>query len=152
MTFNVHCFNRFSNDLNITIKFNKIYNVEFPNNTTNIIFGDEFNQPLNKVKWPESLKCVVFGKRFNQTLEKVILPDSVITIIFLGCYNQSLDYVKWPKLLKELFFDDKRFNQPLNFLPESLNLLQFHFRNNNKSKILRESQNIPRYTKVKWGY
>ena len=64
-------------------------------------------------------KELVFLNNFNEPIIDVIWPDSLKTIKFSQEFNQSIENVKWPNSLKTIYFGFN-FNQPLDFLPEGL--------------------------------
>src|SRR5207253_2389064 len=61
----------------------KISRQFFPNSINTIIFGDEFNNPLDDVL-PDNLSCLKLGWEFNKPIKK--LPDNLKLLIVNGKY------------------------------------------------------------------
>ncbi|CAN0248587.1 unnamed protein product, partial [Ectocarpus fasciculatus] len=81
--------------------------VAWPQRLKTIQFHDEsgFDQPLGlEVTWPGSLQQLVFGVEFNQPIEGVLWADSLQTLVFGEAFNQPVDNVRWPASLQELTF------------------------------------------------
>jgi hypothetical protein len=87
-------------------------NVVCPERLNEIHFGGRFNQPIDKVKFPESLREIYFGDKFNQPIDKVKFPASLHHIFFGKHFNQPIENVKWPEQLCKISFGDD-FNQPI---------------------------------------
>uniref|UniRef100_A0A6G6ADK4 FNIp repeat-containing protein n=1 Tax=Borely moumouvirus TaxID=2712067 RepID=A0A6G6ADK4_9VIRU len=86
--------------------FNKSITNLIPNSTSNIIFGKNFNQPLNKSCLEETLpnlRELTFGENFNQSIK--YLPKSVIKLTFLGPFNEEI-HGKIPHGTKYLAFSN----------------------------------------------
>ncbi len=150
---NFNCGINFLKHINLKkIIFGYKFNSDFilPNSINEIHFGDEFNSYIFNL--PPNLKIIHFGDKFNQPIN--CLPDSVEIIKLGKKFNQNIK--KFPKNLIELYFDSnsvfnsysdinysldnlpplkrlclgRTFNQPINYLPNSLEILEFPFQSN----------------------
>ena len=101
---------------------------DIPGLTEEIIFGDDFNQPIGENVLPNSLRYIAFGYDFNQQLGENVLPDSLKTIRFGHNFNQPIGENVLPNSLKTIDFE-WRFNQPIeeNVLPNSLETIEFGY-------------------------
>ena len=70
----------------------------------NLIFDNNFNQPLDDFKFPDSLQSITFGEDFNQNIDKVTFPDSLQILTFGYEFNQNIDKVKFPNSLQSITF------------------------------------------------
>ena len=105
----------------------KIENVTWPNLLESITFGSNFNQEIEKIEWPDSLQSITFiNYRFNQKIENIKWPSSLKYLTLGNNFNQKIENIKWPDLLHSITFGNK-FDQPLDFMPESLTTI--HIRN-----------------------
>ncbi|AVL95191.1 FNIP repeat-containing protein [Moumouvirus australiensis] len=122
--------------------FNKSIANLIPNSTSNIIFGRNFNQPLNEFCLEETLpnlRELTFGEYFNQSIK--YLPKRVIKLTFLGPFNEEI-HGKIPHGTKYLTFSNSfkgcipnsvthltfgnNFNQPIEgCIPNSVTHLTF---------------------------
>jgi hypothetical protein len=79
------------NDNILFIKFMNYYNKcidgLLPDNIISIIFGEEFNQPVNNL--PKYLKILKFCNNFNHPVDN--LPNSITVLYFGNNFNQSID-------------------------------------------------------------
>lgn len=92
-----------------------IYSI--PEYTTTLIFGINFNKPVDNLP---PIITLLFGDRFNQKVEK--LPNSISSITFGDDFNQSVDFL--PRRLNNLKFG-YNFNQTVSKLPKSISWLIF---------------------------
>ncbi|EFA77498.1 hypothetical protein PPL_12100 [Heterostelium album PN500] len=92
-----------------------------PPNIITLSFGHYFNQPILIDVLPKSLKYLSFGYYFNQKLEIGVLPNSLLSLSFGDAFNQVLSVGELPVKLKSLF-SGNGFNQILSVgvLPKSL--------------------------------
>jgi len=74
--------------------------LNIPIGTTEIHFGDEFNQPMTGYV-SQSVTCIHFGNSFNQEISG-LLPDSILELKFGNDFNQPITVL--PKNLKVLEF------------------------------------------------
>ena len=98
----------------------KLFRRSLPANVTTIIFGYEFNQPVDNL--PKSIKIIIFGFEFNQPVDN--LPNSVSIIKFGGLFNQSVD--KLPNSVSIIKFKCS-FNQSVDKLPNSVSFIKFGY-------------------------
>jgi hypothetical protein len=78
---------------------------------TELLFQDEFNQPIKHVHFPNTLTILKFGFRFNQNVDVEL---NALQILHFGEeFNQFIN-ICWPELTEILF--EKEFNQKLNSL------------------------------------
>lgn len=95
-----------------------VVGVSWPPFLESIIFGYDFNQPLvgvdhqDQINWPPLLKSVAFGHSFNRTIEGVSWPENLLSLTFGESFNQPLGGVSWPPMLASVTFG-KHFNQPI---------------------------------------
>jgi hypothetical protein len=59
-----------------------------PEGVQTLVFGNYFNQPIDKSCLPTSLTSMIFGTEFNQPLENTI-PDSVTYVQLGSSFTQS---------------------------------------------------------------
>jgi hypothetical protein len=100
-----------------------------PNSITHLIFGDDFNQPVNKL--PNSITHLTFGYCFNQPVDN--LPNLITHFTFGFYFNQKVGHQECedincprnlPNSITHLTFG-KLFNQPVDKLPNSITHLTF---------------------------
>jgi hypothetical protein len=144
-------------------RFNNLINRHiFPPTVETLIFGDEFNMPINNIYLPLKLKNLTFGKNFCQLIRKNTLPLLLEELIFSNSFNYPIFHLpitlkkltfgffynhnidgQLPPSLEELTFDVS-FNQPIkeNSLPISLRKLKFgySFDQNISDSLLKLSQ------------
>ncbi|HLX54594.1 MAG TPA: FNIP repeat-containing protein [Aquella sp.] len=68
-------------------------------NITQLTFGDNFNQPIEKLNFP-NLTHITFGKNFNQQIIKDIFPPNVTHITFGKNFMKSITEHNLPKSVK----------------------------------------------------
>ena len=74
-----------------------IYNKKWLNNSTTLIFGNEFNK---YVKIPKTIKFLKFGNNFNQ---KIHIPNGLCSLEFGYYFNK---YINIPNSVENLIFGD----------------------------------------------
>ena len=115
---------KFGTDFNQPVTYqtdssqNGKYPTLLPNSLTHLIFGHEFNQPVDNL--PQSLTYLKFEWDFNQPVDN--LPESLIYLSFGENFNQTVDNL--PNSLTDLEFG-YHFNHPVDNLPQSLTHLKF---------------------------
>ena len=77
----------------------------------NLIFDNNFNQPLDDFKFPDSLQSIIFRYSFNQNIDKVKFPDSLQSITFISYQNNTLN--EKIKEIKIYYLDEPMTNLPL---------------------------------------
>jgi hypothetical protein len=120
-------------DKDIVIKFTLFFDepVDFlPEGITHIIFGNFFNQSIDKL--PNTVKCIAlwaymflkgtikFGYSFNQTIN--CYSESLICIFFGDEFNKPVDNL--PNTITKLIFG-RDFDQLINNLPKNIISLGF---------------------------
>jgi hypothetical protein len=80
-----------------------------PTKITHLVFGDEFNQPVNYL--PLTLKNIFFGSSFNKSIDN--LPDSIEVLVLGTNFNKCVQ--NFPTNLIEITFGEE-FNQSINGL------------------------------------
>lgn len=78
-----------------------------PDNVTHLIFGDSFNQPLEKGCIPDGVTDLMFGQSFNQKLDIGHIPDSVVRVTFGTCFNQAPEKCHMPSSLDTIIYRDR---------------------------------------------
>ena len=73
-------------------------------NPTQLIFDDDFNQPLNQYSIPSSVRHLTFGENFNEPLNKYSLPQNITHLTFGDRYNQPLVQYSIPMNTTHLTF------------------------------------------------
>lgn len=91
-----------------------------------LIFGDDFNQPIESVLWPSSLQSQAFGVEFNQPVERVKWPMSLKQLTFGQYFNHPVEGVSWRLSLEKLTLGHD-LDRPIEGLacPSSLEELAF---------------------------
>jgi hypothetical protein len=93
-----------------------------PPDTKGIIFGREFNQPINEGILPENLITIIFGLKFNQPINEGSLPENLKYLTFGHMFNKSIDSL--PNSLEYLCLGIN-FSQYVNKFPSKLIHLSF---------------------------
>jgi hypothetical protein len=75
-----------------------------PRSVTTLLFGSQFNQPLDVGALPQSLTELTFGHTFNQTIGANILPRSLTSLTFGARFNQPIRSNVLPQSLTRLVF------------------------------------------------
>ncbi|KAK5576084.1 hypothetical protein RB653_007222 [Dictyostelium firmibasis] len=99
-----------------------------PTSLTTLIFGSDYNQPLNAILKPlHSLKIIEFGNSFNQPIkndddnnENTEFPQNITSIKFGYSFNQTIKPNSFPNLLKHLGFGVKFSNGDKDFQENSI--------------------------------
>ena len=122
------------------------------NNTTNLKFGNAFNQSIDIL--PDTITDLSFGEDFNQPLDKAVITHTGITkvsilpksleVLHIGGYNfGSFNYPidNLPESLESIFIVGI-FNQSVNNLPNKLRSLLLDKSGFNKplDKLVQTSQ------------
>ena len=130
----------FDNFTNIYFPNEDIDNLVLPKNIKRLTFGPYFNQLIQNI--PNSVTHLTFGICFNKPIENI--PNSVTHLIF-GCnFNQLIQNI--PNLVTHLTFGHS-FDQLIQNIPNSVTHLTFGFRFN---QLI---QNIPNsVTHLTFGY
>jgi hypothetical protein len=110
----------------IELKLNTLSNKLHHTSLKKIVFGDEFNEKLNRDVFPPSLEEIIFGYNFNQELEVGMFPTSLKKIVFGDKFNEKLKRDVFPPSLEEIIFG-YNFNQELEVgvFPSSLEEIIF---------------------------
>jgi hypothetical protein len=90
-----------------------------------IIFGSEFNQPINDL--PNTIESITFGKNFNQPINNLPLNLKILNIeqgYEEGKFNNPVDNL--PLGLGKLIISSESFNQSLDNLPSGLKYLEIN--------------------------
>jgi hypothetical protein len=119
----------------IELKLNTLSNKLHHTSLKKIVFGDEFNEKLNRDVFPPSLEEIIFGYNFNQELEVGMFPTSLKKIVFGDKFNEKLKRDVFPPSLEEIIFG-YNFNQELEvgMFPTSLKKIVFGDEFNEKLK------------------
>lgn len=96
--------------------FNDEIDISENDNLHTMIFGEEFNQQINK--YPKNLRILEFGNMYNQSLNN--LPESLSVLIFKFMFNQQVNNL--PKSINTVLFG-MLFNNYINNLPKSINTI-----------------------------
>lgn len=114
--------------------------VIWPPNLQQLHFGYSFDQPIDKVIWPTSLEKLIFGEKFAHPIEHVVFAASLISLTLGFYFDHPIDAVIWPASLQQLtFVCGSIFNQPVDGVrfPASLKRLDFgHSFNQALHKVL----------------
>lgn len=114
----------FLSELEFGCNFNqKLEKGLFPDYLRSIVFGQSFNHALPENVLPVNLDTLVFGSEFNTSLDKVVFPMGLRTLVFGTMFNQEVKEKVLPKGLLSLSFGD-RFNKPVVF-PSTIQALVF---------------------------
>ncbi len=98
---------------------------DIPDGTTILLFGDTFNQPLNKGVLPNTVTGISFGIGYNQKIKPGVLPYRLKNLHFFGSnYNHTIGKHVLPHHLEELVLRDN-YNKPfkLGVLDHLINLV-----------------------------
>ena len=110
-------------------EFNEKIN-NLPNSIIYLEFGNKFNQKVNKL--PNSITHLTFGYNFNQKINN--LPNSITHLTLGMCFNNSIDNL--PNSITHLTFG-ANFNQSIDKLPNSIIYLNLgYFFNNSIDGII----------------
>jgi hypothetical protein len=92
----------------------------WPNSIKHLIFGYNFNQPLNSRKLPEFLIAITFGYSFNQNIMTVLFPDTIMYMTFGTEFNQIITNVKWPRNILYIYDYSSTITYESSTFPQSL--------------------------------
>ncbi|AYV80079.1 MAG: hypothetical protein Gaeavirus8_10 [Gaeavirus sp.] len=98
--------------------------LRIPSSVKIIIFGNNFDQPVDIIKFPETIEKIVFGYNFNQPIDNITFPEGIRFIKFGWNFNQPVIKTKFPSSLRSIHFGWK-FNQSLDNLPDTIEQLFF---------------------------
>ena len=88
-----------------------------------IIFGYDFNQPIENVIWPKNLECLHFGTDFNQPIEKLKFSEKLSYLILTGRFNQTVNFENEFNPELYIYIDISR-NNIVTSLPNKLKYLE----------------------------
>lgn len=113
-------------------------------NITHIIYGENFNLPLEKGDIPYGITHIIIGKEFNESIDKDAIPNSVIHLEIGDNFNQIIKKGDIPNSVQNLIIGN-RFNKPLDkeVIPNSV--INFKI-GNNFNQILKKGD-IPNSVK-----
>ncbi len=74
------------------------------NTITTIVFGDSFNERIDKINWRmlEGILVIRFGKKFNQSVDHIWWPSTLVEIHLNEQHTGSIDNLMWTEGLKML--------------------------------------------------
>ena len=88
------------------------------------------NGELSTIKrdfYLDSIDIIIFGDDFNQPLDNVVCPERLNEIYFGDKFNQPIENVKWSIDLQQITFG-YRFNQDTSSIPNGVRINRFHRR------------------------
>jgi hypothetical protein len=91
----------------------------FPKNTKILIYGDNFNQPLDDVIFPSTLKTIFLGDSFNHSIDNVKFPKSLAGIVIGDAFNHPISGLNISFLYSMLTIGNA-FNSVISNIPKNL--------------------------------
>ena len=76
-----------------TIELGRLCDGELPSGLQALIFGSDFDQPLELLPLPKCLRSLTTGFAFNHKLTNESLPSGLVTLTLGHCFDQSLTTV-----------------------------------------------------------